>query len=246
MKASVGTDSEMAREDRMLLGSFSTVHNKEARGNQNLRAIVGSNVEAAEKQRTKQDKAEEEDQSSDKDVIQEGLKDLKYKSYGDKTSDIKEKTRSKKHRKDLPSSSKESDKPRRAKKKQKKRRPEEKKSPASSSSPSSSDNSDMSSSESDNTSESEDDEDAELCYEVTDFKSANLPDLPEKWDRGFKKLRSYVPLTLFETSLLENYYDDEKEQKLKDKSDVSKITLKNLEKQLTYGDFIEMSDLEEH
>lgn len=88
-------------------------------------------------------------------------------------------------------------------------------------------------------------EKAELCYDITDFDSADLPDLPDQWDKGFKKLCSYVPLTLFKTSLLESYYDDKKEQKLKDKSDLSKTSLKTLEKQLTYGDFIEMCDLEE-
>lgn len=86
---------------------------------------------------------------------------------------------------------------------------------------------------------------AELCYEVTDFESADLPDLPDKWDKGFRKLRAYVPLTLFKSSLLENFHDDDVDSKSKEKSAVSKASLKALEKQLTYGDFIEMCDLEE-
>lgn len=88
-------------------------------------------------------------------------------------------------------------------------------------------------------------EDAELCYEITDFESADLPDLPEKWDKGFQKLRSYGPLTLFKTSLLEGFQDDDGESTAKGKPERSKSSLKQLEKQLTYGDFIEMCDLEE-
>lgn len=44
---------------------------------------------------------------------------------------------------------------------------------------------------------------------------------------------------------MENLYDDEGESKSASKSTRLKSSLKNLEKQLTYGDFIEMSDLEE-
>lgn len=54
-----------------------------------------------------------------------------------------------------------------------------------------------------------------------------------------------MPLTLFKTSLLENYYDDEIDPKTRDKSEMSKSSLKILQRQLTYGDFIEMCDLEE-
>lgn len=52
-------------------------------------------------------------------------------------------------------------------------------------------------------------------------------------------------MTLFKTPFLESYYDDEKDPKLKDKSELSKTSLKTLEKQLTYGEFIKMCDLEE-
>lgn len=90
-----------------------------------------------------------------------------------------------------------------------------------------------------------DDEEAELCYETTEFDSANLPDLPDKWDKGFRKLRSYVPLTLFNTALLESFHDEEVDPRQRDKSAKSKSSLKALELQLTYGDFIEMCDLEE-
>lgn len=103
-----------------------------------------------------------------------------------------------------------------------------------------------SSSSEDNTSDDSVDEDnAEMCYDITNFDSADLPDLPDKWDKGFRKLCSYVPLSLFKPSLLESYHDDDKIQSAKDKSDLSKSSLKAIEKQITYGDFIEMCDLEE-
>lgn len=105
--------------------------------------------------------------------------------------------------------------------------------------------SDSSSSTGDSLTDFSEAEDAELCYEVTDFESADLPDLPDKWDKNFRKLRSYVPLSLFKTSLLDSYYNDEVEQKTKDKSDLLKSLLKAAERRLTYGDFIEMCDLEE-
>lgn len=114
--------------------------------------------------------------------------------------------------------------------------------------PSSSDHSSSSSSSSTSDSSSDDSsqvEDAELCYEITEFGSADLPDLPEKWDKGFRKLRSYVPLTLFNPALLESFYEEEGEGKDKTKSGKSKSSLKLLERQMTYGEFIEMSDLEE-
>lgn len=113
---------------------------------------------------------------------------------------------------------------------------------------SSSDSDHLSDSDSSSNGSSEDsssEEEAELCYKITDFKSADLLDLPEKWEKGFKKLRSYVPLTLFNPALLESFYDDDGELKEKNKSAKLKRLLKLLEKQLTYGDFIEMSDLEE-
>lgn len=128
----------------------------------------------------------------------------------------------------------------------KKKKVSKKKQPDSSDSSSSLDPlSDSSSSGEDSKDSSSDEEDAELCYEVTEFESADLPDLPDKWDKGFKKLRSYVPLTLFNTALLETFHDEEGDPKSKEKSAKSKSSLKALERQLTYGDFIEMCDLEE-
>lgn len=50
---------------------------------------------------------------------------------------------------------------------------------------------------------------------------------------------------MFNPALLESFYDDKGESKDKTKSAKLKNSLKLLEKQLTYGDFIEMSDLEE-
>lgn len=105
--------------------------------------------------------------------------------------------------------------------------------------------SDSSSTDEDSSEDSSEVDRAELCYDITDFESADLPDLPERWDKGFRKLRSYVPLTLFRPALLESFHDDDVDLKTKDKSALSKSSLKALEKQLTYGDFIEMCDLEE-
>lgn len=130
--------------------------------------------------------------------------------------------------------------------KKKKKKAPKKKQPNSSDSSSSSDPpSDTSSSEDGSSDTSSEDEDAELCYEITDFDSADLPDLPEKWDKGFRKLRSYVPLTLFNPALLESFHDEEGDPKAKEKLAKSKSSLKALERQLTYGYFIEMCDLEE-
>lgn len=133
------------------------------------------------------------------------------------------------------------------KKKKKKKNSSKKKQPKDSDSSSSSDHSSDSSSSSEDSSsdDSSQVQDAELVYEITEFESADLPDLPDKWDKGFRKLRSYVPLTLFNTALLESLYDEEGENKSATKTSKLKSSLKNLERQLTYGDFIEMSDLEE-
>lgn len=92
---------------------------------------------------------------------------------------------------------------------------------------------------------SSEEEEAELCYEVTEFESADLPALPDKWDRGFRKLRLYVPLMLFNPALLESFYDDEGNNKDKFRMSKLKGSLKTLGRQLTYGDFIEMSNLDE-
>lgn len=151
----------------------------------------------------------------------------------------------KKSKKDMGLSSDDSEVTKPKKKKPKRKPAKKSKTSDSSSSSNPSSGSESSTSDSDSSQDSEDSEKAELCYDITDFQSADLPDLPHKWDKGFKRLRSYVPLTLFRTSLLENYYDDEKGQKIKDKLELSKSSLKMQEKQLTYGDFIEMCDLEE-
>lgn len=142
-----------------------------------------------------------------------------------------------------PSDSSSSDKPKKKKKKRSSKKKTTQIDPGDSSC--TSESSDSSSSESSSMTDSSDAEDAKLCYDIMDFESADLPDLPEKWDKNFRKLRSYVPLSLFRTALLDSYYDDELDQKVKDKSDLSKTSLKIEEKQLTYGDFIEMCNLEE-
>lgn len=152
----------------------------------------------------------------------------------------------KKKKKDSLSSSESSDSEKSRKRKGKKRRvAKNKTNKVSKDDLNSSSSSDEFVSEANSSTNSSDAEDAELCYNVTDFESANLPDLPDKWDKGFRKLRSYVPLSLFRTSLIDSYYDEEADQKTKDKLDWSKTSLKLIERQLTYGDFIEMCDLEE-
>lgn len=145
-----------------------------------------------------------------------------------------------------PSSSSEDPDVKRPKKKKNKKGSSKKKPPKDSDSSSGLDPpSDTSSSGDSSSTDSSEDEDAELCYEIAEFNSADLPDLPDKWDKGFRKLRSYVPLTLFNTALLESFHDDEADPKQKEKSAKSKSSLKTLERQLTYGEFIEMCDLEE-
>lgn len=152
----------------------------------------------------------------------------------------------KKGRKDPePASSDDTDVKKPKKKKKKKAILKKKQSQDSYSLSSSNPSSDTSSSGDKSSEDSSDDEDAELCYEVTGFKSADLPDLPDKWDKGFRKLRSYVPLTLFNTTLIESFHEEDVELKPKDKLAKLKSSLKALERQLTYGDFIEMCDLEE-
>lgn len=84
----------------------------------------------------------------------------------------------------------------------------------------SSSDSSSSSSDEDSSDDSADEEKAELCYDITNFDSADLPDLPDKWDKGFRKLRSYVPISLFNPALLESYHEDDKQQNTKDKSEL--------------------------
>lgn len=133
-----------------------------------------------------------------------------------------------------------------SKKKKNKRKARKRKNESLSDPPSdSSSNSDSASSEDDDSDDSDEADKAELCYDVTNFESADLPDLPDKWDKGFRKLRSYVPLSLFKASVIESYHEEDSSKKSKEKSETSKNSLKTLEKQLTYGDFIEMCDLEE-
>lgn len=143
------------------------------------------------------------------------------------------------------SSSDESEVPKAKRSKVKRNKLKKKQTPSSDSPSHSSEDSSSTSSDDEDSDDSEDDDKAELCYDVTNFESADLPDLPDKWDKGFRKLRSYVPLSLFKTSVIESFHDDEKEHKVKDKLELSKSSLKTREKQLTYGDFIEMCDLEE-
>lgn len=151
-----------------------------------------------------------------------------------------------KRRVDVPSSSEDSDKRKPRKKKSRKCAYKKKHSQNSDLSPGSDDSLETSSSlDESSLTDSSQEEEAELCYEITDFESADLPDLPDKWDKGFKKLISYVPLTLFNPALLESFYDDDGDTRERVKTSKLKNSLKTLEKRLTYGDFIEMSDLEE-
>lgn len=251
VRASICTESEAAQDDLALLSSFGPAASKPDERRQDMvlkdQAIIDS---AAQMMGTVQpignrDRQEQMEGGEMTKPLKSLKKKIRSEDLGPEGSGS---FRAKKGKKTGPSSSEDSDvsspKKKKSKKKhQKKKRPSP--SLSSSSTSSSSEDSKTSSSDSSSSVDSDDEENAELCYDVTEFQLADLPDLPDKWDKGFKKLRSYVPLTLFRISLLEAYYDDEKEVKAKDKLDWSKSSLKNLEKQLTYGDFIEMSDLEE-
>lgn len=232
VRASVGPESEAGQDDLTLLGSFGPA-------GQNMQSTAKIKEHTLVERLARDEPAGAPDPSKQDDVPKS------QKSLRDTSREESSSVKPKKTKKEESSSSDDSETPKPKKKKAKRKSSKKKKSSDSSSPSSTSSESDSSLSDSDTSQDSEDEEKAELVYEITDFESADLPDLPDKWDKGFKKLRSYVPLTLFKTSLLENYYDDEAEPKQKDKSEMSKSALKIQEKQLTYGDFIEMCDLEE-
>lgn len=249
VRASISTESVAAQEDFALLGSFGPPAPRQEAAPQNALSanIVAGGQEAIPRELEGRD-THEAQAGEDPRSHRTGKTPKKATLKADDSVDEVEEPKARKNKKERASSSEDSEIPK-PKKKKLKKKVSKKKKPSKSSSPSSSESSDQESetslSSSDSSEDSDDEENAELCYDITEFDSADLPDLPDKWDKGFKTLRSYVPLTLFKISLLEAYYDDEKEQKIKDKADWSKSSLKNLEKQLTYGDFIEMCDLEE-
>lgn len=256
VRASVSTESEAAQEDLALLGSFGPQKHKPEPESSDITVMAKIDLPSGNSKKLLRPQAREHAAHGNATRggagIDEQYNDTKPSKNkpkaADLSSDDRDELRATKKKKGKVSSSEDSEVGKPKKKKPKKKQPKKKKtSKSSSSSPSSNSSGDSgtSSSESDSSDDSDEAENAELCYDVTDFQSADLPDLPDRWDKGFKKLRSYVPLTLFKISLLEAYYDDEKEQKAKDKLDWSKTSLKNLEKQMTYGDFIEMCDLEE-
>lgn len=142
-------------------------------------------------------------------------------TLGDQSPVEKEVPKSRKKKKGDILSSDESFAPEVKKKKKQQTLSKRKKISESDVSSSSTTDSDFFSSDNESSDDSEAVEKAGLCYDITDFKLGDLSDLPDHWDKGFEKLRSYVPLTLFKTLLLESYYHDEKEQKLKDESDLS-------------------------
>lgn len=246
VRASAGTEPDAGHGDRSLLGSFGPPGKTAGDQSQDAMLVNKVNARIVSKARKEGIQPDEIIHTSEEESTPNKMKPSKTKrSDKSSTCEVVEVTKAKKKKKDSTVSSADSEesKPRR---KKLKRKSSKKKISSDSSSPSSDSSGDSSSStESDSSLDSDEEEKAEMCYDITDFQSADLPDLPDKWDKGFKKLRSYVPLSLFKKALLESYYDDEKDQKTKDKLEVSKTSLKMLEKQLTYGDFIEMCDLEE-
>lgn len=233
VRASVGPDSVIAHEDAGL-----------------LRGIGPATGDVEQKSNTRAGKrGEEEDDdpwSLSREDIPDKLKPGRPGGRADVThaENLDETAPKRKTREDT-QSSEDSVRPKSKKSKTKKKTHKKRKTQVPDSPPDSSSDSSSSSTGEETSDDSDDADKAELCYDITNFESADLPDLPDKWDKAFRKLRSYVPLSLFKPSLLENYHEDEKDSKSKDKSDLSKSSLKNLEKQITYGDFIEMSDLEE-
>lgn len=244
----MNAEQEVAREDQTLLESFGPSAARKAVRTQS--SLLKTKTGEPQLDNFDQAKRTETHDSSNKQERVGNKSKRSLKNHLDTfiaSSDEGDAHKGKKNKCREIGSSEGSDTPRPRKKKSKKSKSKKKKNKesSSSSSPSSSEDSTSSSSESSSSEDSDDQERAELTYDVTEFESADLPDLPDRWDKGFKRLRSYVPVTLFKMALLESYYDDEKEQKAKDKSEWSKSALKNLEKQMTYGDFIEMCNLEE-
>lgn len=245
VRASVGPESELGKNDAALLGSFGPAGSGMVSSSLNQKPThkaKGGGVSGPVLDRlTEVHKPEQREPTKST-----GESAHKSKSKEGRRAEDNDPKPMKNEREDG-SSSGDSDVPRPKKKKSKKKSKFSKRKDQSDSgsSPNTSSDSESSSSDSSSSQDSDDAENAELVYDITEFQSADLPDLPDKWDKGFRKLRSYVPLTLFQTTLLEKYHDEEAESRTKDKSELSKGSLKAQEKLLTYGDFIEMSDLEE-
>lgn len=243
VRASVGPESEAGHDDLTLLGSFGPVGQAKEQPRQNHQSVA--KLRGHINTKTAAQHASDRAALPQGDSVKQRDAPTPQKMLRDIGRDDLRGLKIKKAKKDKISSSKDLESPKPKKKKTKRKQPKKKESSDPSSPSGTSSDSDSLSSDSSSSQDSTDGEKAELVYDITDFESADLPDLPDKRGRGFKKLRSYVPLTLFRTALLENYYDNEAEPKQKDKSEMSKSALKIQETQLTYGDFIEMCDLEE-
>ncbi|KAH9811054.1 hypothetical protein DFH28DRAFT_1182610 [Melampsora americana] len=118
----------------------------------------------------------------------------------------------------------------------------------SSSSNTSSSNSDSSDS-SRSTSESENGEDlltkANVEFEFTAMQGLDLPDLPDHWDKCFRKMKRYVPLSVFKRSYIDAHHSSIEDGLSKKKHGYNLATSERiLERQMTYGDFIRACDLE--
>lgn len=228
VRASVGPESEVAPEERLP----ATNKQYDPHGDWHNTSSLSKTKEAVRNGGSTEIPREERRRGSMQDVDPE-IPEVT------ETLSVKRRTR------DPVSSSDDSSVPKPKKKKSKRKTQKKKTDPPSDSSSDSSSVLSSTSSDSEDAEDSDDEEQAELCYDVTNFESADLPDLPDRWDKGFRKLRSYVPLSLFKASVIESYHEDDTSRKSKEKLESSKNALKALEKQLTYGDFIEMCDLEE-
>ncbi|KAH9808587.1 hypothetical protein DFH28DRAFT_1135288 [Melampsora americana] len=120
-----------------------------------------------------------------------------------------------------------------------------------SSSSSDSDDSDSSSSSDLENSSSESEEEgktkskANVEFEFKSLQGLDLPDLPEHWDKAYKKLKRYVPLSVFKRSYIDAYHStvDEGSKKRKKNFDLQ-YSERDLERQMNYGEFIRACDLE--
>lgn len=101
-----------------------------------------------------------------------------------------------------------------------------------------------SSDSSDSSSDSSDSE-HETDSECNPFSSCDLPDLPTKWDRSFKKMNSYVPLSIFKRSYI-NSLPSSSSSKREEKNSETDTILPEIEaeRQFTFGDFLEASHFE--
>lgn len=189
VRASVSPESEAGKDDLTLLGSFGPAALAGAAAKQSSTLKPKSKTGIVSKNKPVATKS----QAEVIPVVQEDIGTFANPQIGNEAlkRDHRESvtvSKSKKNKKGRDSSSEGSDESKPQKKKHKKKSLKKKKQPDFSSSSSSLSDTDSTSSDSDSSLDSDDTEKAELCYDITDFQSADLPDLPDNWDKGFKKL----------------------------------------------------------